>query len=331
MEAPQSSPAGSGVVVLHKGPWDTGGGKIACLKGFHKKTPVINIDAGFDNEKALDGAGGKVKGHGLFLFRHKGKVGAVVGFDGFGKLKKMVPTDPLVAIGDFFHTGHIEALALLDGLDIVRSLQKAIVGARIEPGHAPAQKFHPKLAPGEVFVINAGDFDFSPGGWLYMFGDVHDLVIVKIKARNSVVGLREGGFFFYGEHPAIGIEFHHPVGCGILDPVAEDGGSACVGNGFLEGFGKPLAKKDVVPQHEGYPLLSDKAFSYNKGIGEAPGLFLDRIVKAHAKPVATTEKFLKYGQVPGGRDDHHLSNARKHQDREGVVNHGFVIHREDLL
>jgi len=37
------------MVVLHKGSGDTGGGKIALFKGFHKKTPLIGEDAGFNN------------------------------------------------------------------------------------------------------------------------------------------------------------------------------------------------------------------------------------------------------------------------------------------
>jgi len=52
------------VVILYKGAGNTGGGKIAFLVGFHKKTPLVMKEAGFNDYKALDRAGYKCKGHG---------------------------------------------------------------------------------------------------------------------------------------------------------------------------------------------------------------------------------------------------------------------------
>jgi hypothetical protein len=204
MEPPQDALAGKGLVILNKAQGKTRRVKIPFGVGLKKIAPGIAKYPRFNDIEAFYGEWSNGDGHSLLL-RHKAQVCAVIGFKAIGDGKELVPADPAVAVGYFFDTSDIESLPFLDGFYKVRGFQKAVVAAGIEPGHTAAQELYVELAPGEVFVINGGYFDFSPTRGLYVFCDIDYLVIIKIEAWNRIMGLGFCGFFFYAKNFALGI------------------------------------------------------------------------------------------------------------------------------
>lgn len=57
----------------------------------------------------------------------------------FSALEQVLTVDPAALVGDFFQARDFQALAVLDGLHILRSLQQAVMGTGVEPGEAPAK------------------------------------------------------------------------------------------------------------------------------------------------------------------------------------------------
>src|SRR5437870_411633 len=69
-------------------------------------------------------------------------------------------------IGDFFNARHLEALALLDGLNVVGCLEKGVMRTRVQPRDAAAELLHEKRAFPEVGEVHIGDFKLPAARWL---------------------------------------------------------------------------------------------------------------------------------------------------------------------
>ena len=78
-----------------------------------------------------------------------------------GKFVQLGGVDPLLAEGYFFGAAHLQALALLQGGDEARRLQKAVVGAGIQPGVAAAHDFNIQVALFKIKTVDVGNFQFA--------------------------------------------------------------------------------------------------------------------------------------------------------------------------
>ena len=78
-------------------------------------------------------------------------------------------------------------------------------------------------------------------------------------------------------------------------------------------------------------LITGKFLTDDKGLGQAVGRGLHRIAQIHAVAAAVTQKGLETGGVGGGGDDENVLDAGQHQRGHRIVDHRFVVHRQQLL
>src|SRR3546814_4294109 len=74
---------------------------------------------------------------------------------------ELLVIDPSIVVGNLLRAAHAQALARLDGLDVVRCLQQRLVRARVEPRVAAAKLFEVQPALLEIAAVEVGDFQFA--------------------------------------------------------------------------------------------------------------------------------------------------------------------------
>ena len=104
----------------------------------------------------------------------------------FGQFFELIGSDISPAVSNFFHTGNIQALALLNNGNKLCSFQKTFVRSCIKPCHSSSQKFYMQLLLEKIFVVDRCDFQFTAGRRLNLFGDGDNLIIIEIQPRNGV-------------------------------------------------------------------------------------------------------------------------------------------------
>ena len=134
----------------------------------------------------------------------------------------MCGVDVSLAIGDFFDARNFEALAFLNCLDKSRCLVKRFKCAGVEPAIPAAEEFDFELLAFEVFFVYIGDFVFSACRRREVFGDVNDLVVVKIEAGNGVARFGVFGLFFYADDAAFAVKFDDAISLGVGYGISED-------------------------------------------------------------------------------------------------------------
>ena len=164
-----------------------------------------------------------------------------------------------------------------------------------------------------------------------MFGKFGGAVVVEIKAGYCPVGFWLERFFFDGEGFEVLVEFDDAEAFGVAHLVGENGGAVFSGGGLAQGLGEGLAVEDVVAQYQTYVVAADKFFADDQGLGETVGAGLDGVADAHAEAAAVAEQADEGGVVFGGGNDEDVADAGEHQHGQGVVDHGFVVHGQQLL
>ena len=92
-----------------------------------------------------------------------------------------------------------------------------------------------------------------------------------------------------------------------------------------------VAVKNVVTQHQGAGAVTHKILTNDEGLGQAVWARLHGILQVHTPLAAIAQQLLKAGGVLWCADDEDVTDTRQHQGAQGVVNHGFVVHRQQLL
>src|SRR3546814_14453832 len=90
---------------------------------------------------------------------------------------------------------HAQALARLDGLDVVRCLQQRLVRARVEPRVAAAKLLEVQPALLEIAAIEVGDFQFAARRRLERGSEVAGTPAVEVQPGHRVVRARLGRLF----------------------------------------------------------------------------------------------------------------------------------------
>src|SRR5699024_7185372 len=124
---------------------------------------------------------------------------------------------------------------------------------------------------------------------------------------------------------------YHSKPFGITDAIAKNGSPMQVFNRFFQLGPKALSIKDIIPQNEGYIIIPNKIFAYNKGLGQSIGIGLYGILEINAPVVAITQQPFKVGLLLRGGDDKYFPDPGQHQYRQGVVNHGFIVYGSQLF
>lgn len=239
--------------------------------------------------------------------------------------------DVAFIVGDFLDAGDLEPLAVFNRGDEVARLEKAFMGARIEPGHAPTQKLHLQFTLFQVFLVDVGYLQFAPRRGLQILRDIDDGVVVEIEPDNGIVGLGSRRLLFQTDDLALPVERDNAISLGVLHPIAEDKGAIRQCAGFFQYPGEAVAVEDVVAEDETDIILPDEGLPDDKGLSETTGIGLLFIAQEKAQMRAIAEKLFIERKVPGSGDDQNFPDACKHQDRQGIVDHGLVKDREKLL
>src|SRR3546814_7519572 len=95
--------------------------------------------------------------------------------------------DPSVVVGNLLRAAHAQALARLDGLDVVRCLQQRLVRARLEPRVAAAKLFEVQPALLEIAAVEVGAFQFAPRRRLERGSEVAGTPVVEVQPGHRVV------------------------------------------------------------------------------------------------------------------------------------------------
>ena len=79
-----------------------------------------------------------------------------------------------------------------------------------------------QIPSAKICIIDGCDLDLPTCGRLDVFRNLHHVVIVKVKSRHRVIGLRMLRLFLDGQRLAVLIEFHDAVLSRVSDIIAED-------------------------------------------------------------------------------------------------------------
>ncbi|MNE51873.1 hypothetical protein D3C80_1465210 [compost metagenome] len=89
--------------------------------------------------------------------------------------------------------------------------------------------------------------------------------------------------------------------------------------------------KDVVAQDQAHRIIADELLANQEGLCQAIGRGLLGIGKSDAELAAVAEQLAILGQVLRCRDQQDFADIGEHQHRNRVVDHRFVVNRQQLL
>ena len=142
------------------------------------------------------------------------------------------------------------------------------------------------------------------------------------------------GLFLDGNSVVARIKFHYAEALRVVYVVAEHS-SAAIGLGILNRLtqvaAKAVAVEDVIAQNQCARFASNKFLADDECLRQAIGRRLFRVGKRHAKLGAIAQQTLEIGQIGRRGNDQNVLDARHHQHGERVVDHGLVVHRQQLL
>ncbi|KRH79045.1 hypothetical protein FERRO_01060 [Ferrovum sp. JA12] len=203
--------------------------------------------------------------------------------------------------------------------------------AGVQPGEAAAHGLHIQLALLKVGLVHAGDFQLAPGTGFHDLGNVNHLLVVKVQASDGVVALWGLGLFFDADGLALGVELHHAVTLRVLHVVGEHGCAAGLCIGRLEQGLEIVTVVDVIAQHQSAGMGANERFPDEESLCQPVGAGLHGVLQVHAPLRAVTQQLLETGCVLRRADDEHIAHACQHERAERVVDHGLVVHRQQLL
>ena len=92
-----------------------------------------------------------------------------------------------------------------------------------------------------------------------------------------------------------------------------------------------MSVENVVAEHQGAALSSEEVGAQKKCLRDALWRSLHDVAEMHAPARSVAQQLLEAWRVERRGDDEYLANARQHQHAERVVDHGLVVHRQQLL
>ena len=141
------------------------------------------------------------------------------------------------------------------------------------------------------------------------------------------------GLLLHGDDLSGFVELHDAEALGVVDVVAENTGPAllCVRRRLLQAGPEAAAVENVVSQHHGTAVVADELLAQQERLGQPVGRGLHLIAQPDAELASVPQQTLEIGQIRGGGDDENVPDPRHHQGGQGVIDHGLVIHRQQLL
>ena len=143
-----------------------------------------------------------------------------------------------------------------------------------------------------------------------------------------------GGFLLDGDSISVFVEFHNAKALGVVDIITENSCSfalLCFLNGCAESFPKTVACKNIVPQYHGCGISVDKFFADGECLGESVRRGLGLVGKIETELVAVPEEDFESRQILRRGDDQDVADSCVHQYRNRIIDHRFVVDREQLF
>ena len=130
------------------------------------------------------------------------------------------------------------------------------------------------------------------------------------------------------------VELDHTIAFRIVDIVAEHTCALAafgLSDGLAQCGAQTVTVEDVVAQHERARLAVDELLSQEECLRQTIRAGLHLIGKMHAVMRTVAEELFEVRQVLRRGDDQDVTDARKHEHAERIVDHRLVIHRQQLL
>ena len=209
---------------------------------------------------------------------------------------------------------------------------ETVVSPRVQPRIATPELVHIEVAALQIGVVDGGDLKLAAGGRLDVCSDVQHIIVVEIEAGDRPVRFRLLRLLLDRQRRAgLSVEADYAVAFRIFDVIGENGSALCACGGRVAQFGKALTEIDIVAKDHCDIVLSDELAADDKGLGKAVWMWLHGVAQRYAELTAVTQKLLELGQVARRRNNQYLANTAQHQNAQRVVDHWFVIDRQDLL
>ena len=252
---------------------------------------------------------------------------------GLRGLLKLGGRDPAVLPGDLLGDRDRQVLGVLHGADELRRLVQALHGAGVQPRVAAAQGDDGQRPLLQVHLVERGDLQLAAGRGPDLVGLGDHVARIEVQAGDGVGALGIGGLLLDGDGPPLRIELHDAEALGVVHVVAEDRGPTglCVLDGARQVARQAVAIEDVVTQNERARLAGDEVLADGEGLRQAVRRGLLGVGEVHAEARAVSEQTLEVGQVRRRADDQDVAYAREHEGGQRVVDHGLVVHRQQLL
>ena len=252
---------------------------------------------------------------------------------GPGGLLELASGDPAVLPGDLLGHGHGQVLGVLHGADELRGLVQALHGAGVQPRVPAAQRHDGQRPLLQVHLVERGDLELAAGRRLHPVRLGGHVARVEVQAGDGVGALGALGLLLDGDGPPLAVELHDAESLGVVHVVAEDRGAARLGvlHGTRQVARQAVAVEDVVAEHQGARLTVNELLADGEGLRQAVGARLLGVGEVHAVARAVPEQALEVGQVGRRGDDQDVPDARQHEGRQRVVDHGLVVDRQQLL
>ena len=115
--------------------------------------------------------------------------------------------------------------------------------------------------------------------------------------------------------------------------IAENRGAARLGilDRLAQIAAEAVSVENIVAEDHGTRVIADEILSDQKRLRQTVRMRLHRVGQPDAELAAVAEQTLKARRIVRRGDDENVPDARKHERRERVVDHGLVIHGQQLL
>ncbi|MNP32289.1 hypothetical protein D3C76_1254600 [compost metagenome] len=129
----------------------------------------------------------------------------------------------------------------------------------------------------------------------------------------------------------MGVELDHAIAFGVGHMVGKHARAFATRHGAVEQLVEIVAVVDVVTQHQRRQVVADEALTDDERLGQAIRRWLYRVGDVDTPLVAIAQQLLEARRVQGGGDDQDIADTRQHQRGQRIVDHRFVVHRQQLL
>ncbi|MCY1417889.1 hypothetical protein D9M71_334340 [compost metagenome] len=201
----------------------------------------------------------------------------------------------------------------------------------IQPGIPAPHDLHRQPVLLQVYPVQVGNLQLAPRRRLDIFGNLDHVLVVEVQPGHGIAGLRLGRFFFQADCLALRVELDHAVTLRVLHVVGEHAGALAAVHGVAQQLLEVMAVIDVVAQHQRRQVVADEVFTNQEGLCQAVWRGLHGVGDVDAPLVAVAQQLLEAWGVLRGGNDQDVLDARQHQCGQRVVDHWFVVHRQQLL